>query len=97
MPRGTCLAHYPAVVTAKARVSPPGCPVRARTDLTRFIGANRPPSRIGSGAGFRLKNALVGSPGKHRFHLGPQRGGVERLDDVVVDPGLLRGNDVFGL
>src|SRR6266852_3549054 len=37
------------------------------------------------------------SPRKHRFHLGLQRGGVERLDDVVADPGLLRGNDVLGL
>src|SRR5450432_1477116 len=36
-------------------------------------------------------------PGEHRFHLGLERGGVERLDDVVADTGLLRGDDVFGL
>src|SRR5450631_3124040 len=41
--------------------------------------------------------SLALSPRKHRFHLGLQRGGVERLDDVVADPGFLRGNDVLGL
>jgi hypothetical protein len=41
--------------------------------------------------------ALAGRPRKHGFHLGLQGGGVERLDDVVADPGLLRGDDVFGL
>src|SRR5215470_9947133 len=34
---------------------------------------------------------------EHRFHLGLQRRGVERLDDVVADAGLLRGDDVLGL
>jgi hypothetical protein len=43
------------------------------------------------------RDMLAGRPRKHRFHLGLQGGGVERLDDVVADPGLLRGDDVFGL
>jgi hypothetical protein len=52
--------------------------------------------RIEMGAGI-VRDILFGGARKHRFHLGLQRGGVERLDDVVVDPGLLRGNDVLGL
>src|SRR5260370_31032928 len=40
---------------------------------------------------------LLRRPRKHRFHLGLQRRGVERLDDVVADSGLLGRNDVFGL
>ena len=47
--------------------------------------------------GYRFSEKdLAGRPRKHRFHLGLQGGGVERLDDVVADPGLLRGDDVFG-
>ena len=40
---------------------------------------------------------LFGGAGEHGFHLGLQRRGVERLDDVIVDAGFLRGDDVFGL
>src|SRR4051812_22447137 len=38
-----------------------------------------------------------GLPGKYGFNLALQRCRVERLDDVIVDAGLLRGDDVFGL
>src|ERR1035437_3997522 len=43
------------------------------------------------------RNMQRGRPRKHRFHLRLQRRGVERLDDVVADAGLLGGNDVFSL
>src|ERR1035437_1517348 len=43
------------------------------------------------------RNMLRGRPWKYRFHLRLQRRGVERLDDVVADASLLRGNDVFSL
>src|SRR6266702_7414838 len=38
----------------------------------------------------------VGGAGEHGFHLGLQRCGVERLDDVVVHAGLLRRDHVLG-
>src|SRR6202158_2675319 len=53
--------------------------------------------RHSEGVSCRARNMLLRRPRKHRFHLGLQRRGVERLDDVVADPGLLGGNDVFGL
>ena len=40
---------------------------------------------------------LLRRPRKHRFHLGLQRGGIERLDDVVVDAGLLGGDGLLDL
>jgi hypothetical protein len=39
-------------------------------------------------------NAVIG---EHRLDLGFERLRVERLDDVVVDAGLARGNHVLGL
>jgi hypothetical protein len=44
-----------------------------------------------------VRDVSVGRARKHRFHFGLQRGGIERLDDVVADAGLFRGNDVFSL
>src|SRR6266446_7385851 len=78
---GICSLRSPATAASEQGDDGPVCPV-----------ARSPGKAFGI-----ARNKLLGLAWKHRFHLGLQRSGVERLDDVVADPGLLRGNDVFGL
>ena len=64
----------------------------------RWLQRRARPGSCGMEAVDRIgRGVLVGGFRKHRFHLGFQSDGIERLDDVVADAGLLRGNDVFGL